>query len=674
MRRDLTVRSLAVLIVVLSVFMVLGPLSTVEVKGAGCATGLSPRLHVTLLVPTSNPARRAWAAIIQNSLQCLGMDVSRVELPFSPNIYARALSPPPSIVGKTFDQGGFDILFVGYNLLIDPDPWGLYHSSQFPKAGQNYYLWNNTQNDNLTNQIKTTLNATTRNNLVKQWQVLAYDELPSIPLLYTHEIVAFDSDYSNAQQVFQTYHFPAWPPIEHLTNATNTSRFILAETGQAPGEGVVPELSTSYYDLAISGELFNGLALRNDTIPYTGQAMIPVLAAGMPSAPGWSVSPDGKTWDVALRSGVTWHDGQPFTSDDVKFTFDIYQNDTFGAQTESFVKGIVGGINNVTITGPLSVRFTLPDPYAYFVQNILTTAILPKHILQPAFGKDYSKITNSLFNLPNSGDAGTPLPVGTGPYKWPTTGGYDAATSTSHLVRNDNYFDFSDWGKSALIAKNQFRVKDYYVKTILGSDAAITALTNHEVDFLDSQYHLETQQSFLTSWGASKQTSYDSYGVQEMGVNMKHPIIGTGTDTPYAQQYPGNATAATNAARWIRQAISYATPRDQIITNLLNGAGVAAITTPVVGNYKTGAALTQGFNTALQPYPYNLTKAGQLLQSAGYSPTYGASFIDQYGVYLIGAVVVAAVAVAAVYILKVRRRPMGTATPNTTAAPPATTP
>jgi len=377
------------------------------------------------------------------------------------------------------------------NLLIDPDPWGLYHSSQFPPAGQNYYLWGNTQNDDLTNQIKTTLNATTRNNLVKQWQVLAYDELPSIPLLYTHEIVAFDSDYSNAQQVFQTYHFPAWPPIEHLTNATNTSRFILAETGQAPGEGVVPELSTSYYDLAISGELFNGLALRNDTIPNTGQAMIPVLSAGTPSAPGWTVSPDGKTWDVALRSGVTWHDGQPFTSDDVKFTFDIYQNDTFGAQTESFVKGIVGGINNVTITGPLSVRFTLPDPYAYFVQNILTTAILPKHILQPAFGTDYSKITNSLFNQPGSGDAGTPLPVGTGPYKWV---GYDSATSTSHLVRNDNYFDFSDWGKSALIAKNQFRVKDYYVKTIVGSDVAITALTNHEVDFLDSQYHLETQQ------------------------------------------------------------------------------------------------------------------------------------------------------------------------------------
>src|SRR6266581_7128308 len=156
------------LVLTISALMVMVPPGVISVHATTCAGGLTPSLHITLLNPTSNPARRAWAAIVQNSLQCLGMDVSRVELPFSPNIYARALSPPPSIVGKTFDQGGFDILFVGYNLLIDPDPWGLYHSSQFPKAGQNYYLWNNTQNDNLTNQIKTTLNATTRNNLVKQ--------------------------------------------------------------------------------------------------------------------------------------------------------------------------------------------------------------------------------------------------------------------------------------------------------------------------------------------------------------------------------------------------------------------------------------------------------------------------------------------------------------------------
>jgi len=675
-------QTLALFTLVVSVFMILTPLSVAPAQAVTCAGGLNPRLHFTLLVPTSNPARRAWAAIVQNSLQCVGFDVSRQEFPFSPNIFARALAPPPNIVGKTYDQGGFDILFVGYNLVIDPDPFQLYDSSQFASlGGQNYYLWNNTQNDQLGKLIDATLDHGARLNYVKQWQQLASDELPSIPILYTHEIVAFDSDYSNAQSIFNVYHAPAWPPIEHLANSTLSSRFILAQTGQAPGEGVVPELSTSYYDLAISGEIFSPLALRNDTIFKT---MLPDLAAGTPTAPGWSVAADNKTWTVNLRPGVTWHDGQPFDATDVKFTYDVYQNATLGSNTSALIQSVIGGKNNVVITSPTQVVFHLPRPYAYFVQNILSAAELPAHILnQTAFYSqlggaiDYSKIGNSLFNRPDIGVGGV-LPVGTGPYMWPPSGGWDSATTTAHLVKNNNYHDFSDWGKSALLAKNQFGVKDYYVKTIIGSDAAITALSNHEVDYLDGQYHLETQQNFLTSWGASRETNYDAFGVQEMGVNMMHPILGTGVDTPYAQQHPGNLTAAANAAKWIRQAISYATPRTQIISGLLNGAGVEAITTPIVGNWHTGQSVMEGFNTALQPYPYDLTKAAQLLQQAGYTQiAFPVSFFDLYGIYVISAVVVGAVAVAAVFLLRARRKPMpgpGQATTSTTLPPTTPSP
>lgn len=664
----------AVFILVISALMVLVPSGVVNVQAANCAGGLNPTLHFTLLVPTSNPARRAWAAIVQNSLQCLGIDVSRVELPFSPNIYDRALSPPASNVGKTFDQGGYDILFVGYNLGIDADPWSLYHSSQFAPAGQNYYYWNNTMNDNLTNLIKITPNAATRDNYIKQWQVLASNELPSIPLLYTKETVAFDTAYSNAQTVFNTYHFPAWPPIEQLSNVSGSpvkSTFILAQTGQAPGQGVVPELSTSYYDLAISGEIFSSLALRNDTVVKN---MVPALASGTSANPGWSVDSTNKIWTVNLRPGVTWQDGQPFTATDVKFTFDLYQNNAFASPTESFVKGIVGGKNNVTITGPMTVQFHLPAVYAYFVQNILNTPILPAHILNSTtfYGGtiDYSKIKNSLFNRPDTGSGGQ-TPIGTGPYKWSD---WNSGTTTAHLTRNPNYFNFSDWGTGPLAARNAFSVKDYYVRTIVGSDQAITALSNGEVDALDSQYHLETQPNFLNSWGSSKTSVYTAYGVQEMGVNMMHPILGTGTGTPYAQQHPGNATAAATAARWLRQAISDAIPRQQIISQLLNGYGVPAITTPVIGNSATGLAVTEGFNTALQPSPYNLTTAGQLFQSAGYTQTAAANgFLGQYGVYLITAVVIAAVAIAAVFLIRARRKPV--AGPGyTTTTPSPTTP
>src|SRR2546428_4388462 len=400
--------------------------------------------------------------------------------------------------------------------------------------------------------------------------------------------------------------------------------------------------------------------------------MLPDLAAGTPTAPGWSLANDNKTWTVNLRTGVTWHDGPQFTANDVKFTFDLLRNKTFGSPTQAFAQGIIGGINNVTVTSPTQVVFHLPTPYAYFVQNILGGyPILPQHILS-AFSNDYSKIKNSLFNRPDTGSAAvsSSLPKGTGPYTYVS---WDSATGTSHLTRNDNYFDFNDWGKMALQSKGEFQVKDYLVRTIVGGDQAITALSNGEVDFLDSQYHLETQPSFLSSWGSSKISTYDDFGVQEMGVNMDHPILGTGTATPYAQAHPGNATAAATAARWIRQAISYATPRDNIISQLLNGYGLPSITTPVVGNYKTGFALTQGFNTALQPYAYNLTTAANLLQQAGYTPTSGSS-IGQYTLIIVVAVGVGIVTVSAGGILRGKRQPQARSMPFPTNTPPTPPP
>jgi len=156
---------------------------------------------------------------------------------------------------------------------------------------------------------------------------------------------------------------------------------------------------------------------------------------------------------------------------------------------------------------------------------------------------------------------------------------------------------------------------------------------------------------------------------------MEHPILGTGTATPYAQQYPGNSTAAANAARWIRQAISYAVPRDLIVGSLLHGYGSPAITTPIIGDSATKTAVTDGFNTDLSPYPYDLTKAAQLLAQAGYQQTSSpTSFFNQYGIYLISAIVVAAVAVAATFLLRARRRPVtGPVSTSPTSPPPSPT-
>jgi ABC-type transport system substrate-binding protein len=174
------------------------------------------------------------------------------------------------------------------------------------------------------------------------------------------------------------------------------------------------------------------------------------------------------------------------------------------------------------------------------------------------------------------------------------------------------------------------------------------------VNVLDAQYNLETQTSFLSTWPSSQWISYDAFGVQELGFNMQHPVFGTGVNTPLGQKDPSKAALA---AKYVRQAISYAIPRDLIIQQLLGGYGNPGITSPVVGDHTTGFAVTEGFNAALAPYSFNLTKSHELLQAAGYFPYPSSplSIWDTYGfavtVILLGAVA----ALASIYTVEVRR-------------------
>jgi ABC-type transport system substrate-binding protein len=589
--------------------------------------------RITLMVPLPNQARQAWSLLVQSNLQALGIDAQRVVLDW-PTIYDRALTPASDVLGRSYDNGGFDALFLGYALGIDADPYSYYHSSQYAPIGSNYYLWNNSQNDQLTTQIKGTLDKMQRLDLVKQWQAFAYDQQSSATILYTREIVAYDYTMPNAQYVFSTYHSPYWPPIEQLSmlGGSTTGSITLAQTGPAPSEGFNPTLSSSYYDQTVYGAMFSALAQRNDTI---FKNMIPQLATG------WSVGSDQKTWTVSLRPGVTWHDGIPFNATDVKFTFDALQDDTLAADNEAFIKGIVGGKSDVTIVDPYTIKFTLPNPYAYFVENILTTPIIPAHVLASV---PYGNWRTDPFNTGVGGG-----PVGTGPYKFVS---YDSATETNHLTRNDNYFDFPQNGKTALQSRGAFQVKDYYVKHIPSSDNAVSALKTGTVNVLDAQYALETQTSFLASWPSNQWTSYDGFGVQELGFNMKHPIFGTGVNTPLGLSDPSKASLA---AKYVRQAISYAIPRDLIIQQLLAGYGNPGITTPVVGNYRTGFAVTDGFNTALTPYSFNLTKSRQLLQAAGFFPAAPPSIWQTWGFAVTVMLLATAVTLAALYTVEVRR-------------------
>jgi len=586
--------------------------------------------QMTLIVPGPNPSRKAWAEIIENALDEVGIDADRVELDWD-TVYARALTPDPSVAGKTYADGGFDTLFVGYAMAVDPDPYALFDSSQYAPDGQNYYFWNNAESDRLCRLIQETTDEATRLGYVKEWQKLYHEEQPAATILYTKEVVAFDPTVLQADP-FTIMHYPAWPRVKNwkLTDTATTTTIVLAQTGPAPTEGFNPLLTTSYYDLTAYDNCFDGLAERENLQTF---AMVPNLATS------WSVAADGKTWTVELRDGVTWHDGVAFTADDVKFTFDSYFNADIGSPIGSFIEGIIGAKENVEVVDANTVMFKLPKVYAYFVEVILAGSIIPKHVLESVPAAQWK--THPFNTASGSYTVGSYTafgPIGTGPYIYAA---YDPTTLSNVMTKNPAY-----WNKAALEAKGEYGIETFYVQQIEDSDPAIAALKAGQVDVLDSQYQLNTKlDSLEPAW--SDWRSYDAFGVQEFGFNMKHPVFGTGVDTPLGKSDPSKAA---EAAKYVRQAISHCINRQGIIDTIVAGYGSPGLTTSVT-------KVTAGYDSSLTPYSYDLELAKSLLAAAGYDTGVappGGDFIGQYGLYIAIAAIVAVVAVAAVYFVKKR--------------------
>jgi peptide/nickel transport system substrate-binding protein len=112
----------------------------------------------------------------------------------------------------------------------------------------------------------------------------------------------------------------------------------------------------------------------------------------------WEVSADGKIYTIRLRSGIKWHDGQPFTSEDVKFTIEAVLN----PRNHSGLRKSLINIRKIEVLDPLTVRIHLDQPLAPLLSK-LKIGLIPKHVLA---GKDF-----------NTDEFNSMRPVGTGPFR-----------------------------------------------------------------------------------------------------------------------------------------------------------------------------------------------------------------------------------------------------------------
>lgn len=134
-------------------------------------------------------------------------------------------------------------------------------------------------------------------------------------------------------------------------------------------------------------------------------------------AESWVISPDGRKYTFKLRRNVKWHDGKPFTADDVVFTFGEFLVDVHPRSKAVFQR------TKVTKVDDFTVDFALDKPFAPLIRSFDTIGapVLPAHVYK---GTDFRK---------NPGNAN---PVGTGPFKFKEwkRGEY------IHLVRNADYW------------------------------------------------------------------------------------------------------------------------------------------------------------------------------------------------------------------------------------------
>ncbi|SCK10148.1 peptide/nickel transport system substrate-binding protein [Variovorax sp. HW608] len=161
--------------------------------------------------------------------------------------------------------------------------------------------------------------------------------------------------------------------------------------------------------MLVGGNIFEGLLRYDEKLQP-----IPCLATS------WTVSPDGLTYIFKLKPNVKWHDGKPFTADDVVFSADV-----FDRKGHSRARGNLAMVQSIRTIDPLTVEFKLKTTFGAFLGIFAGNAlpIVPKHVFDGA--TDFVK------------HPGYANYVGTGPFKFKEW----VKGSYIHLVRFDDYHE-----------------------------------------------------------------------------------------------------------------------------------------------------------------------------------------------------------------------------------------
>lgn len=278
-------------------------------------------------------------------------------------------------------------------------------------------------------------------------------------------------------------------------------------------------------------------------------------------AKSWEVSDDKLTYTFHLQQGVTWHDGTPFSSADVVFSYE-----TVLSQTPR-TRGMMQNVASLTAPDANTVVFKLKEPYAAFLYglDIGGGAILPKHLYD---------VDTPIAQNPNNAH-----PVGTGPFKFKKW----VRGSYIELVKNENY-----WKEG----------RPY-----------LDGITYRVIPDAASRRLAIEQGTVMQAWLQDLEP-VDVPRVAKLP-NMKHTNKGYEYWSTMQWIELNNARAPFNDKRF-RQALMYAINREFIAEKIMFGQGVVA-TGPIHHN-------TRFYDPNVKKYAYDPDKAKALLDEMGLKP------------------------------------------------------
>jgi peptide/nickel transport system substrate-binding protein len=304
--------------------------------------------------------------------------------------------------------------------------------------------------------------------------------------------------------------------------------------------------------------------------------LVPMLAAEIPSPQNGGVSKDGLSVTWRLKKNVVWHDGKPFTADDVVFNWEYTLDPGTAAVTIGQYRDIakIDKLDSHTV----KLAFKTPTPFWSAAFCGPTGMIIPKHLFQ-AFKGDKSR------------EAPTNLkPVGTGPYRFVDFKPGDIVRgelNPTYHVANRPFFD-------------QIEMKG-------GGDAPSAARAVLQTGEFDFAWNMQVEDEILRRWEQGGKGRADIVA----GGNIEH--IQLNTTDPWTEVDGERSSIKTKHPTLsdpaVRQALNVLVDRGSVQEEIYGRTGIAT------ANFVNAPARYVSKNTK---WEFNVDKANQILDAAGW--------------------------------------------------------